>query len=181
MTNSEVMIWRGKPSHIGFLWLYFSQWLIFIGACYIAFNISPSPFLLFQYGIEHRQFSQVWLLNAASLFVMIASLLWFIWTVICVFCLRYTLTNQQLLIRSLHLTGLRRDEIELYRIIEYILLRPFHLIPFNLGNIVLYSNDVSKPRCEIIGINNPRKLLGEIRIHVEEMRDKRHVTDLNLH
>lgn len=69
----------------------------------------------------------------------------------------------------------RTDEVELYRVQDYVLEEPFRLRLFHLGNIVVTSSDNTNPVVLIEGIPDAAELRDQIRTSVERCRDRKRV------
>jgi len=63
------------------------------------------------------------------------------------------------------------NSIELYRIRDIKIEKPFSLRIFGLGNIILLSNDVTSPLFVIQGVKDCESKSNDIRVHVEKCRD----------
>jgi uncharacterized membrane protein YdbT with pleckstrin-like domain len=92
---------------------------------------------------------------------------------------RYELTTERLKIRQ-GVLNKALDEIELYRVRDYRLERPFWLRLFSLGNIELRTTDESNPYVELRAIRDSEAVYELIRKWVEECRVKKRVLPLNL-
>jgi len=82
---------------------------------------------------------------------------------------RYELTSERLRIRRGVLSR-RTDEIELYRVKDYVLSEPFVLRMFGLGDIVLTTTDDANRTVLLKAVHRPTALRDEIRKHVEARR-----------
>ena len=82
---------------------------------------------------------------------------------------RYELTSERLRIRRGVLSR-RTDEIELYRVKDYVLDEPFALRMFGLGDIVLTTTDDANRTVLLKAIHRPGRLRDEIRKNVETRR-----------
>lgn len=72
-----------------------------------------------------------------------------------------------------------RDEIEIYRIKDYQLIKPLHLRIFGLSNLELATSDHSHPTLMFRAIRRGESTLEEIRIRVEAMREKKGVREID--
>jgi len=91
---------------------------------------------------------------------------------------KYELTNERLITRY-GVLNKTMDELELYRVKDYKLDRPFFLRMFSLGNIILSTSDKSHPVVIIRAIPNAEELREKIRLCVEDRRDKKHVREVD--
>lgn len=64
------------------------------------------------------------------------------------------------------------DELELYRVRDYEVFKPFLLRLFGLGNLTLITSDKTHPKIEMKAIKNPEKVLELFRKNVEISRKK---------
>jgi uncharacterized membrane protein YdbT with pleckstrin-like domain len=91
---------------------------------------------------------------------------------------RYELTNQ----RFKHITGVfnRRVEVmELYRIKDMELEMPFHFRIFGLSRIIISTSDRTTPVVVLNAIRGGMNVSDQIRHHVEELRDKKRVREVD--
>ena len=64
------------------------------------------------------------------------------------------------------------DELELYRVRDYEVFKPFLLRLFGLGNLTLITSDKTHPKIEMKAIKNPEVVLELFRKNVEISRRK---------
>ena len=64
------------------------------------------------------------------------------------------------------------DELELYRVRDYEVFKPFLLRLFGLGNLTLITSDKTHPKIEMKAIKNPEIVLELFRKNVEISRKK---------
>lgn len=174
----EITIWEGRPSHVLNLPSYSIILCILLllhhllGRCSImpyrelmdlfADSIAPSPI--------------VTLLFIMMLAATLYGLILFLDTQFT----NYHLTNQRLFVRRLQLTGIRTDQTELYKVIEYVLIQPYFLLLFGLANVRIDSHDVSNPTLYLKGIRHAKSVVSAIREHVEKAKTSKGVTELNI-
>lgn len=91
---------------------------------------------------------------------------------------KYELTNQRLKVRR-GILSKKTDELELYRIKDYQIDEPFFLRLFSLSNIILSTSDRSHPTVHITAIKNAEEIRETIRSHVEELRDRKRVREVD--
>ena len=89
-------------------------------------------------------------------------------------CRLYRVTTERLRISSGILTR-RTDEVELYRVKDYVLFEPFFLRVFGLADLVLKTDDAVNPNVLLRAIPGGQALKDQIRRHVEVCRDKKRV------
>ena len=83
----------------------------------------------------------------------------------------YEMTNS----RFIEKTGIlsqKIQEVELYRVRDYSIDKPFLLRIFGLGNLTLITSDKTSPRVYVKAINNVEDVRNTIRSHVESAREK---------
>ena len=68
-----------------------------------------------------------------------------------------------------------KDFIELYRVVDYSEQRSFLQILFGLKTVSIYSGDRTRPRLDMIGIDNDMDLISEIRQRVEYNKTRRNI------
>ncbi len=84
---------------------------------------------------------------------------------------RYYLTETRLITR-VGLFNVKEDELELYRIIDKNLQRPFSQRLFGCGTIILYSKDQDTPEKHIECIKCPREVSDLIGAFISQHRDR---------
>ena len=152
--EEEKPVWQGNPSqllnlHIFLMCLLLGGVLLF-AAIYFRQNLSaPWPYVigglaLIPFGVALARYLQ--------------TKFW-----------RYELTSERLRIRQGVLSR-RTDEIELYRVKDYVLSEPFALRMFGLGDIVLTTTDDANRTVLLKAVRRPTSLRDEIRRHVEVRR-----------
>ena len=134
MADAEETLWEGRPSQWVAAPLYLGGLVASILLYQLLINYEPNHWLLIQHSYQYGR----WLNPRVMFCLMLIGVICFIigrclLTFISLHYKRYGLTNQRLFIRHITCSGFRRDQIELYRVIEYILLRPFYLSPFRLS------------------------------------------------
>jgi len=82
---------------------------------------------------------------------------------------RYELTTERIFIYK-GIINQVREEIELYRIRDYMVVRPVWLRILGKGNILIKTSDLTIPVYSFIGISNPYKVSDMLRNNVEQMR-----------
>lgn len=101
------------------------------------------------------------------------------WKWLTIRCTRYTLTTQRLQLEtgvfSKHL-----EEIELYRIKDSELDRPFIQRIVGLGSVHVLSSDATMPEMRLHSIHNADGVRELIREHVEKVRKARGVRELDV-
>jgi membrane protein YdbS with pleckstrin-like domain len=94
-------------------------------------------------------------------------------------CMRFTMTEQRLRIES-GILNKKYDDMELYRVKDTSVARPFLLRMVGLGTISLITSDASDPNLELMAISDPMNVHDIIRNQVEKMRRERGVRELDV-
>jgi uncharacterized membrane protein YdbT with pleckstrin-like domain len=91
----------------------------------------------------------------------------------------YELTSQRLRV-SRGVLSRRTDDMELYRVKDTTFVQPFTLRLFGLANVVVSSSDISTPWMALEGVAEAEPVRELIREHVERMRDRKGVREIEL-
>ena len=91
----------------------------------------------------------------------------------------YELTTERLKMRE-GVLNKDIDELELYRVHDYKLEKPFWLRIFSLGTITLRTADESNPVVVLKGLSESERVFELLRTYVEECRVKKRVLPLDL-
>src|SRR5262245_47105442 len=89
-------------------------------------------------------------------------------------CRRYQVTTERLRL-SRGILSRKTDEVELYRVKDYVLVEPFWIRLFGLGDIVMQTTDDANPRVQIKAIGQAPALRDQIRKYVEICRERKRV------
>lgn len=92
---------------------------------------------------------------------------------------KYVLTSQRLRTET-GVFNKTTDEVELYRVRDYRVDRPFLLRLFSLGNVVLTTSDKSHPLVVINAVPGSEELREQIRSAVEEMRQLKGIREIDV-
>lgn len=113
----------------------------------------------------------------------------FFWLVIPIFIIfwkwlvvkstKYELTNERLKTKT-GVLNISVDELELYRVQDYQIYQPFFLRLFSLSNIILQTSDHSHPYLELKAVKNGEELVSTIRFFVEECKNKKRLTMIDV-
>lgn len=153
--SDEASIWKGRPSQLLNFWVFSACGLIiaaFIAAA--AYWFGPLAF-----GI-------------------ILPLAFIIWKWLVVRCRIYELTSQRLRLYK-GVLNQEIDEVELYRVKDTTIQRPFILRLFNLSNIKLATSDRTYPEVDMRAIHDGVTVREMIRKHVEIIRDAKRVREVD--
>src|SRR5437867_1706629 len=87
-------------------------------------------------------------------------------------CRRYQVTTERIHLRQ-GVFARKTDDLELYRIRDYVLDEPFFLRLFGLGNVVLSTDDQTSATLVIRAVPQVQALRDQIRKHVELCRTRK--------
>ncbi|MBK1835367.1 PH domain-containing protein [Roseibacillus ishigakijimensis] len=155
-TNEENVIWRGHPSQL----LNFASHLV---ALLLAVGI-----------ITGAALSGIWPLAAA----VILPLGWSLWKYLTVRCRVFELTSERLRLYD-GVLNQEIDELELYRVKDTTLVRPFWLRVFGLSTLIAETSDRSHPTVHLEAIRDGMKVRELLRKQVESLRDKKRVREVD--
>jgi uncharacterized membrane protein YdbT with pleckstrin-like domain len=152
----EIDLWKGHTSQWVHFWYYLFCLLLAIGA------VAGIPF--------------TGGLSAAGLILPLAMWLARWWTTRTTV---YELTTQRLKIHRGILTR-RLEEVELYRVKDYVLEQPLFLRMLGLGNLTLVSSDATTPALMLRAIANVSTVREQLRTAVQSERDRKRVRELDV-
>ena len=91
---------------------------------------------------------------------------------------QYTLTSQRIrLARGVF--NRQVDDLELYRVKDYHVEKPFLLRLFSLGHVILLTSDQTTPNVRLRAISDPEGVADLLREHVEIRRDRKRVSEVD--
>jgi uncharacterized membrane protein YdbT with pleckstrin-like domain len=120
----------------------------------------------------------VYVLCALTFFLVIP-VFYAIWRWIETRCYRYTVTDQRIRLTQ-GVFNKQTDSLELYRVKDVVLLEPFWLRLFGLGNIELRTSDASTPLQTLRAVPEPASLREKILLAAEARRDAKGVRELDV-
>ena len=91
---------------------------------------------------------------------------------------KYELTTQRLKAKS-GVFSQHVDELELYRVKDYRIEKPFWLRIYSLGNVILETSDKTTPIFILEAVKGPEKIKDRIRDLVEKVRDSKQVREVD--
>jgi uncharacterized membrane protein YdbT with pleckstrin-like domain len=153
MTDEQV-IWKGRPSQLLNFWTFV--------ACVALIGLSVGGAFWF----------------APIAIAALVPLGWAIWRFLVVRCRVYELTSQRLRLYE-GVLNQEIDEIELYRVKDTTIQRPFILRMFQLADIALKTSDRSHPDIAMRAIQDGVTVREHIREHVEIIRDQKRVREVD--
>lgn len=162
----EKPVWSGSSSQ----WINFGVYSF----CLLLFAAAAAALVLLWPKIE--PLGPVAL--AIAFAVALAPLAYALYRWIDVRCLRYEVTSERIRITS-GILSKRSNALELYRVKDYTLEAPFLYRLFGLGHIRLQTSDRSNPELLLRAVPRARKLMDEVRIHVEARRDQKRVREVD--
>ncbi len=157
--SDESTIWEGSPSQVLNLPVFILCGLlvgILLGAAVLVHN---------QFG----PIAPIALASAAILPVLSA-----LWRFVKIHSRHYTVTTERVRIRE-GILSKTTNEVELYRVRDYVLVEPLSLRFFGLADLALATDDQINPTVLFKAIPEAQKLKDQIRQHVEVCRDKKRV------
>jgi len=92
--------------------------------------------------------------------------------------IRYEITSERIKISS-GIFSKKNSAMELYRVKDYTMEAPFFYRLFHLGNITILTSDRSTPQIMLPAVPNAKKLMDDIRTHVELRRDQKRVREVD--
>jgi uncharacterized membrane protein YdbT with pleckstrin-like domain len=155
-SESETELWSGHTSQ----WVHFWYYLLCVVLAAAAVVGIPFTAGLSAIGlvVPIAIAAIVWLTNRAT---------------------SYVLTSQRLRIRR-GILNRRLDEIELFRVKDYVMEQPLLLRMLGLGNITLVTSDVTTPTLLIPAIPDVEDVREKLRTAVQRERDRKRVRELDV-
>ncbi|MCI0748195.1 MAG: PH domain-containing protein [Verrucomicrobia subdivision 3 bacterium] len=155
--EEETTVWQGHPSQILNLHIFL--------LCGLAAGALIAAGLLFQ-----LQFPVACIVGSAAIIpLFFAFVKW-----LQIKFQKYELTTERLRLRCGVLSR-KTDEVELYRVKDYVLHEPLSLRLFGLGNVALTTTDDANPSVLLRAVSHPETLRDQIRKHVELRREAKRV------
>ncbi|HEX7718345.1 MAG TPA: PH domain-containing protein [Woeseiaceae bacterium] len=112
-------------------------------------------------------------------FWLVIPLFVMLWRWLVVKSTKYELTTERLRLRH-GVFNKVSNELELYRVRDYVLEQPFFLRVFSLSNIVLTTSDKTHPRVVIEAIKDGEELREKLRKYVELCRTRKGVREIDI-
>lgn len=153
---SEEVLWKGSPSQV----LNLGKYLV---ALAVAIGIGVA-------GI----FPGLQIVWAA----LILPLGWALWIFIETRSIQHELTSERIRLRS-GIFNQKMDDVELYRVKDTSMERPFWYRMFGLSTLIIETSDRSQPRIEIKAVHNGDDLRETLRKQVEYWRDRKRVREVD--
>ncbi|MFT3991246.1 MAG: PH domain-containing protein [Luteolibacter sp.] len=153
--NDEVTLWKGSPSQ----WLNFWP---FVFTILVATGI----------GVGGVFFFPLWV-------ALVIPLIYGGWRHLLVKWQTFELTSERLRVTK-GVINQRIDEVELYRVKDHLLVRPFWMRITGLATVLLETSDRTLPTVEIPAVRGGAELREQIRKQVELIRDKKRVREVDM-
>ena len=115
----------------------------------------------------------------ALLFFLVVPVVYAAWRWIVTRCFRYAVSDQRVRVTQ-GVFNKRTDSIELYRVKDVVLLQPFGLRLFSLGNVELRTSDMTSPLLTMNAVPDPAALRERILLAAEARRDAKGVRELDV-
>ncbi|MCW1923261.1 PH domain-containing protein [Luteolibacter arcticus] len=151
---SEEVLWKGSPSQVLNLGKYLVALLLAIGIAVGGLFFPP-----------------VWV-------ALVLPLGWALWIFIETRSVRHELTTERIRM-SAGVFNQQMDDVELYRVKDTSMERPFWYRMFGLSSLIIETSDRSQPRIEIKAVHNGDELRETLRKQVEFWRDKKRVREVD--
>lgn len=156
----EAKLWTGHPSQF----LAFGKYLLW--TCILIAGIAA--------GVMIEQYGQY----IAGVAIVI-SLVIMLHTFLRIRCLRFELTSERILITQ-GILSKSTEELELFRVKDSKLLQPISQRILGLGTIELVTSDASTPVLLIPAIRGAADVREMMRQHVNAMRDRKKVREIDM-
>jgi uncharacterized membrane protein YdbT with pleckstrin-like domain len=157
--DEETTVWEGSPAQLLNLGTFLLCGLVggaLIGIAIVFWDKLPPPVPLI-------------LAGAAIIPLVYALARW-----LQIKCERYQLTSERLRLRS-GVFSRKTDELELYRVKDYVLIEPFWLRLFGLSNVTLTTSDDANPQVVLRAVGEGAQLRDQLRKYVEICRQRKGV------
>lgn len=152
--NKEESLWKSASSQWINAWHFLGMALVVCGLLLAAFWVIP--------------------LYAA----VPVPVLWALWRYLAVRTRVYALSSERLRITS-GVLNQTVDEVELYRVKDTLLVRPWWMRLIGLSTVILDTSDRSLPRLEIPALAHGAEFREVLRQQVEIQRDRKRVRELD--
>ena len=162
----EKTVWSGTSSQL----INFGVFVL----CGLAFAVLLAALIMLWPQLEP--------LGAAALVpafvILLAPLFYALFRAVLIMVVRYEITSERIKI-STGIFSKKNSAMELYRVKDYTMEAPFFYRLFRLGNIHILTSDRSTPQITLPAVPNPKKLMDDIRTHVELRRDQKRVREVD--
>lgn len=156
----EEKVWSGSPSQL----LMTGRYLLWI----VIFVVGVALGLLIE--------THGWTIGGIAMAVAVIGAAY---TFLRVKCIRYELTSERIILSS-GILSKSTEELELFRVKDSKLLQPLSQRIFGLGTIHLVTTDATTPVLILPAISGAADVREMIRKHVNTMRDRKKVRELDM-
>lgn len=153
---SEAILWKGHSSQWVHFWFYFFCLLLAIG-CVVG-AVSTAGLALIGLIVPAIMWGLRWWMTRATF---------------------YELTTQRLRITT-GILNRRLDELELYRVKDYVLEEPLLFRMLKLGNLNIVTSDSSSPLIAMHAISDVHDVREKLRAAVQSERDRKRVREMDV-
>ncbi len=153
---AEISLWKGHTSQWVYFWTYAACVVLAVAA------LAGIPFT-----------------GGLSAIGLVIPVIWWLIRWWANRTLTYELTSQRLRITR-GILNRRLDELELYRVKDYVMDQPLFLRLLGLGNITLVSSDASTPTVVLRAISGVEAVREKLRTVVQTERDRKRVRELDV-
>jgi uncharacterized membrane protein YdbT with pleckstrin-like domain len=151
---SEEILWKGSPSQV----LNLGKYLIALG-------------LAAAIGVGGGFFWPAWI-------ALVLPLGWALWIFLETRSIQHVLTTERIKLQS-GVLNRKLDDVELYRVKDTSMERPFWYRIFGLSTLIIETSDRSQPRIEIKAVPRGDDLRETLRKQVEYWRDRKRVREVD--
>lgn len=156
ISSPEAILWKGHSSQWVHFWFYFFCILLAIGCAVGA---------LFTAGLS-------------LIGLIVPAVMWGIrWWM--TRSTHYEMSSQRLR-RTSGIINRRLEELELYRVKDYVMEEPFYLRMLGLGNLSIVTSDSTTPVVSIHAIRDVHDVREKLRSAVQTERDRKRVRELDV-
>ena len=117
-------------------------------------------------------------LNRLPVYLTVIALLRLGYRILKTSCMRYEITPEELEYHS-GIFSRKHEYIELYRVKDFEVERPFLYRLFGRGNLILYTSDKTTPVFRMLAIRKPEETYTVLRAFVERNRRLKHVYEVD--
>ena len=153
---SEEILWKGSPSQV-----------LNLGKYAVALGLAVGIGILGMFpGLQ-----PVWI-------ALVLPLGWALWIFVETRATRHELTTERIRLCA-GVFNQQMDDVELYRVKDTSMERPFWYRVFGLSTLIIETSDRSQPRIEIKAVHRGDELRETLRKQVEFWRDKKRVREVD--
>jgi uncharacterized membrane protein YdbT with pleckstrin-like domain len=169
--KSERLVYHGGPSQI----VNFNTFTVCV-ILFIMAIFAPALWDKFITPAMGDDFRKYYITACKALFFIPP--IWAFWAWIKIRCHRYTITTERLK-EEVGVFNKSTDVLELFRVKDITFVEPFALRMFGCGNVILDTSDKSTPVVVLYAIKDGKKVLDDLRVHVQEMRQRKGVREID--